>query len=139
MSYALLQLAIEDPELASFASPAAADGMCGLATDLFHDLTEIVLPEARLGEVHFTPKRQKDAFAYQDAPHPWYRSGCRHPGHCVAVIGNWLVDWTARQFDPEAPFPLVFQLDAGEVAKKLANANRPLNVNDLFDRALRSR
>lgn len=27
--------------------------------------------------------------------------------HYAARVGPWLIDWTARQFDPEAPWPLV--------------------------------
>jgi len=30
--------------------------------------------------------------------------------HTVAKIGNKLIDWTYRQFDPESPFPYVYSL-----------------------------
>lgn len=31
--------------------------------------------------------------------------------HCVSVIGDWVVDWTMRQFDPEANVPYVASRD----------------------------
>lgn len=33
--------------------------------------------------------------------------GCRY--HCVVKIGKLRIDWTARQFDPQAPVPLIWR------------------------------
>ena len=30
--------------------------------------------------------------------------------HCVAVVGVWAIDLTARQFDPTLPFPLLLEV-----------------------------
>lgn len=49
------------------------------------------------------------AYSYQFVPHHWYDNGCRWAGHFVVQVGNVCIDWTARQFDPEAPFPLVYK------------------------------
>lgn len=51
-----------------------------------------------------------EVFLYQEAPHHWYRNGCRWEGHVVVKIGNICIDWTARQFHPSAPFPLIFMM-----------------------------
>ncbi len=112
---ALTELAAQDPEIAAFASPEGADGSCGYATDLFLDIAEQLLPGAEIDEAHFGPARKitaSDRYLYNEAPHPWYLSGCKWPGHVVAIVGGWLIDWTARQFDPNAPFPLIFQMGA---------------------------
>jgi hypothetical protein len=29
-------------------------------------------------------------------------------GHCVVYTGNVVIDWTARQYNPKAPFPLIY-------------------------------
>lgn len=113
--HALMTSAMADPELQLFQDPGMANGSCGLAVDRFLDL----LDEHEIAggyEVHFRARdnitfRRSDLYAYEDAPHGWYLGGCEHPGHIVAVLGGWVVDWTARQFVPDAPWPLVFRLD----------------------------
>ena len=119
---ALLALCAETPDLACFANPREADGNCGLAVDIFLDIVQDVLPEVETEEVHFTATSRWyeersamkvaciSAFSYRHARHHWYLSGCRWPGHIVARVGDWLIDWTARQFNPVAPFPLVFRM-----------------------------
>ena len=118
----LIDLALEDPEFARFSEAEEADGCCGLATDLFHSLIEDLGVKASLDEVHFMSSkkylRQKRdwwdrsfRFRYLHTPHRWYRSGCHWDGHVAALVDGWIVDFTARQFDPAAPFPLVFRLD----------------------------
>ena len=117
---ALLDLCAETPDLSAFAAPGEADGNCGLAVDIFLDFARHLLPEARSDEVYFVaPSRWRKArletrvapvYSYRHAPHRWYASGCRWPGHVVAHVGEWLIDWTARQFNPSAPFPLVFRM-----------------------------
>ncbi len=109
-----------------FGTPEGADGVCGYATDLFLEFLAEVLPEQAPppemeAEVHFTTGRRArreqsldygmPIFAYHDAPHPYYRGGLsKHLGHIVVNLGNICIDWTARQFRPDAPFPLVFRM-----------------------------
>ena len=33
----------------------------------------------------------------------------RHNHHAVALVGRWVVDLTARQFDPDLPFPFYWR------------------------------
>ncbi len=112
---ALLELACTEEFLVGLDVPSEADGSCGTATDVFLDLVELLVPEARCDEAHFVPKEAwrrgiNNLYAYTQTPHPWYLDGCNWPGHCVPVVDGWYIDWTARQFDPAAPFPLVFRM-----------------------------
>jgi hypothetical protein len=117
---ALIGLCVDRPELSAFAVASEADGHCGVAVDIFTDLASQLLPETQTEEVHFVAhsrwhKERHSMLAgiavlsYRHARHGWYRGACRWPGHVVARIDDWLVDWTARQFNPNAPFPLVFR------------------------------
>lgn len=112
-----------------FGCPDEADGNCGYATDLFLEMVEMLHPEMynpmAEGEIHFTSTRRLarqrkyvhpgwgnddiPTFRYTDAPHHWYRNGCEWSGHVCAHVGEWVIDWTARQFRPDAPFPLAFK------------------------------
>ena len=113
----LINLAKKNPRLARFADPKRADGCCGLATEYFLEMVEKLFPKLKIEEVHFTDRCkvfQKlpglTSMAYDRVRHPWYQKGCRWDGHAVPCVAGWCVDWTARQFDPDAPFPLVFRL-----------------------------
>lgn len=111
-----------------FGRPDDADGNCGYATDLFLEMVETLYPEMydprAEAEIHFTSTKRlalekkyahpgwgQDilTFKYTDAPHDWYHGGCNWSGHVCAYIGEWVIDWTARQFKPDAPWPLVFR------------------------------
>ena len=115
-----------------FGTPDGADGNCGYATDLFIEFLTEVLPEqapppTTESEVHFTTAQNHariaawshlnmwdsglPTFAYEEAPHSYYLGGLsKHPGHVVALIGATCIDWTARQFRQDAPFPLIFKV-----------------------------
>lgn len=120
---ALVELAREQMLDQHFDLPQVADGNCGLACDMMFDLAELLLPEARMEEVHFTANRRERSpydcgcciplFTYAETPHRYYLGGCNYPGHIVFWIEGTAIDWTARQFTNDAPFPLLFELKLG--------------------------
>ena len=109
-----------------YADPSQADGKCGLATDEFLELLDMLLPGLvklhEEGEVHFTSTRSwarqcrldNDGipyFRYTEPDHHWYHGGLtEHNGHIVACIDGVCIDWTARQFRADAPWPLIFPI-----------------------------
>jgi hypothetical protein len=101
--------------------PEFADGECTVAVGWFYDLLERVLPEALPTDggpwdVVLAEEVVGAAadFAYAAVGHSFYENGCNWAAHCVGRIrGNLLVDWTARQFTADAPFPLVFPCPPG--------------------------
>ena len=34
----------------------------------------------------------------------------RYREHCVALVDGWIVDLTVRQYNPDAPFPFIWEL-----------------------------
>lgn len=124
--HALIELARSVMLDNHFDNPLRADGNCGYATDLFCNLAAYLLPEVQDEDVSFDgPDLYASArsalkagsnlgtsFAYEEAPHDWYLGGCSWPGHVVAKLGPYCIDWTARQFKPGAPFPLIFECPA---------------------------
>lgn len=107
-----------------FATVDGADGCCGLATDLFIEMAEALNVGCPMEELHFTSRRLWAAefrhpelreggipcFHYSKGP-PLFHGGLSdHMGHIVVRVGELCVDWTARQFRPDAPFPFVFSV-----------------------------
>lgn len=103
-------------------TPEEADGRCGYGTDIFMDIIEDYRLEHHFlaFEVHFVSKdriRNREftndtltpVFPYEQGP-KLFHQGCRWKGHIVACVDGICVDWTARQFDKEAPFPLIFPI-----------------------------
>lgn len=120
----LIESALNDPWFseffADFATQEGANGSCGLATDCFRRIVLDYYPDLKnIGEVHFSDLPRENSlipcFLYSAAPHPYYQNPIEWGGHCVFRVGGWLIDWTARQFDPSAPFPLVFPCPKSEL------------------------
>lgn len=124
-----LQLTIQEAwhELKNYSNPIEADGACELAADIFIEYVSMHMPTASISEIIFRKKLRKrpifpnkDSWGvvgcffqereYKSVPHKWYSHGCRWPGHMVARVNEWYIDWTARQFHPDAPFPLIFHV-----------------------------
>lgn len=84
---------IATDEEANYGSGLCADASADLVTYLEHE---------HAGEVRWLgPGRA--TFPTVD-PHPDYPEDA-HRAHAVAVFDDWVVDLTARQFDPSLPFP----------------------------------
>jgi hypothetical protein len=77
----------------SFRTPEGATGMCEYAAEE----TQIHLggETLRLNGRRSSPVRNPDSADPSDLE------------HCVVLVDGLVVDMTARQFDPAAPFPLV--------------------------------
>lgn len=114
-----------------YQDPDKAEGHCGEATDSFLSLVESFFPRADTGEVHFASSRvcraqqaATDAcwdvipmFPYKKGPSAYRAAGNRDVGddlggHIVARVGTVCIDWTARQYDRYADYPLIFNLPA---------------------------
>lgn len=99
------------------AQPEVADGACVSAHDMFTDLVMKMYPNAPSPvEAVFVsdptapwPDEEPER-AYADAEHDWYLNPIKWSGHTVSRVGDVFIDFTARQFHPDAPFPLVFKL-----------------------------
>lgn len=95
-----------------------ADGECFVASkeflkflDRYGENARIIMftDEAEASVPHIEKYFSVKVYPYQRVPHRWYQNGCRWAGHFVVRVGDLCVDWTARQFNPEAPFPLIFE------------------------------
>lgn len=79
---------------------AGARDMCNEASDEFlHELAKHGIE----GEIeHYDPSIILDL---KDYPHKL--SACSY--HWAVRVEEWVIDWTARQFEEEAPFPAVWK------------------------------
>lgn len=50
-----------------------------------------------------------EVFEFDSPPHHWYINST-WPGHVVSKLDKYFIDWTARQFNPIAPYPLIFSM-----------------------------
>ena len=80
--------------------PEFALGMCSHASDEFlHELAKFSIE----GEIeHYEPNNADDVDDY-----PYVMKQCAW--HWAVRLGEWVVDWTASQFNPECPFPAVWK------------------------------
>jgi hypothetical protein len=100
--------------------PKEADGKCGAKSYTFIQfLKQNGVPEAALAkDLDYTActarhhplkpeilTRKQDRYI-EDYAHRGIGQWC---GHTVVKIGRLRIDWTARQYDPEAPFPLIWR------------------------------
>ncbi len=94
-------------ELGLFAGEGA-DLMCGTATELFLEYLVQVVNDSEAKNLNPTTYM----FLFQRPEHrdayPVNLNGYTG-NHVVAVIGNLMIDWSARQFDQRAPCPLIFK------------------------------
>lgn len=83
-----------------------ATGMCGDASDLFlHVLDENGIEDALIE--HYDPEIILDCLDY-----PFDLTKCRY--HWAVRVGDLIIDWTARQFDADAPFPAIWKEERRE-------------------------
>lgn len=76
-------------------------GMCNHASDEF--LHELAKFDIDWGEIeHYEPGIKADIREY-----PYPMRGCAW--HWAVRLDEWVLDWTARQFYPNAPFPAVWR------------------------------
>jgi len=104
-----------------YANPKKAKGKCSSATFAFHNLLvdhKILHPPALKG----TPAQKTKRIAkwiedsiwdlVLDDEHDRYIAPEWYPnlseGHTVNFVEGVVIDWTARQYVPNAPFPLIF-------------------------------
>lgn len=123
-------------ELSLYESKEGADGMCETASydfSLWIYDNAVFNSHSRISRVMFISpddlqdELEKDpdfhlvrnnivdfeeilVFSYESPPHRWYVRGCNYSGHMAVRIGDFVVDWTARQFTSRAPFPLIFKM-----------------------------
>lgn len=92
---------MDDAQLQDFHTEDGAHGQCNEASDQFtHVLAELGIKDVHIE--HYEPNIHMDRGDY-----PYKMSGCSW--HWAVRIGEWIIDWTARQFEPEAPFPAVWK------------------------------
>ena len=101
--------------------PKAADhrseiGKCGIADGQFLALlkkrglvTTTINETDGLKNWYGIKEAKVDTINFGD---PRAEGGCPH--HQALRLGNIVVDWTYRQYDPEAPYPYVYRLKPGE-------------------------
>lgn len=90
-------------EAAGYSTPQGATLRCGEATE---DFTQFLC--AAIPGIDMVTKMLLDFHLIGDrALYPIDVSGYRQE-HVFTLVGNCAVDWTARQFDTEAPCPLIF-------------------------------
>lgn len=81
-------------------SPEGASDMCNHASDEFiRELTEYNIK----GQIEYYETHIK--IDVQDYPYNLHKC-CFH---WAVRVGEWVIDWTARQFDEDAPFPAVWK------------------------------
>ena len=105
----------------AYSNAALADGWCEIASINFNSICEEVNELWKIRLVAFSKTSNSEeacnwkhrygynVYSYDDVDHDWYKFGCNWPGHVISLIGNWAIDFTARQFTPYAPFPLLFK------------------------------
>jgi hypothetical protein len=83
-----------------------AYGSCQIASHEFHGFLRG--KGLRPTIWHITVDKQHDSYICPE----WYPDEVPphgYNGHTVVYAGGVVVDWTARQYNPKAPYPLVFQ------------------------------
>lgn len=90
-----------------YRKPEWARNYCEVATEDF--LVELKRHGFQ-GERHLFNFRNDRQWA-ERVPHRWFADGPGQGclGHVVAQVGPWFIDFTARQFHPDAPFPLIWR------------------------------
>jgi hypothetical protein len=97
-------------------SPKAAKGNCSDASYIFHDFLTKRGFESEVWEIVLDDDHDRYI-----CPH-WYPNK-DFEGHAVVYVGGVVVDWTAKQYDPKAPCPLVFVPRYGGDRKKYEKAH----------------
>lgn len=88
-------------DFSMYEDPARADGACVDASCRFLTRTTHEGLEGILVDLFFPEDIER-------FPHKlYYDNG--YGGHTVVKVGRFWIDFTARQFDPGAPFPLVWE------------------------------
>lgn len=93
---------LEFAEAEGYSTSEGASDNCNHASDEF--LHELLAEVGIEGEIeHYGQSVEID---HVDYPYemPYYVDF-----HWVVRVGDWLIDWTARQFEEEAPFPAVWK------------------------------
>lgn len=86
-------------------TPSGANGMCGWASAVFARMCPMATPLDVQGSlINFLEpdSGENGGVAWHSRIGQW-ESAC----HTVTRAGRWYFDWTARQFDPSAPWPVV--------------------------------
>lgn len=86
-------------------TPFGANGMCGWASAAFADMCPAAeAVDVQGSRINFLNPDggERGGIAWHDRIGHW-SCAC----HTVARAGRWYLDWTARQFDATAPWPLV--------------------------------
>ena len=87
-------------EQEGYDDPDSALGMCNHASDEFlHELTKRRIE----GEI----EHYEDHILIDQKDYPYGLSDCQF--HWAVRVGDWIIDWTARQFDNAAPFPAIWK------------------------------
>jgi hypothetical protein len=98
--------------------PYEADNKCAYISELFFEFVlksgvrtrakpRIIYYDA--GTIRYHPIRPKIYTTKEWETASQVEGPGRCTGHAVFGLGRWRVDWTARQFDPTSPFPVVWK------------------------------
>lgn len=92
-----------------YASPEGADGQCAACSLDFNSELRDVLGVYATTADWYADRRGVDQG--QPVPHPWFDNlhESVYRGHTCTLVDGWYIDFTARQFYPEAPYPLIWR------------------------------
>ena len=85
----------------SLASRSGARGRCSEASVAFCNLTRE--DGLRCNVWYIVLDKDHDQYFSE-----WYPD-IEFEGHCVVFVEGVVIDWTARQYNPAAPFPLIYR------------------------------
>ena len=96
------------PEWAEIATDESCYGE-GLCADASGDLARYGTIRGMRVTIAWITSQEVAPWVTKLNPHPSYPSDVLE-GHAVALFGEWVVDLTARQFDPSLPFPFYWRV-----------------------------
>ena len=91
----------DNPDLAD---SRKARGCYTVASYAFHNILVVNSLRPSLWEIVLDDKHDHDRHLCPE----WYPD-IDSEGHCVNYVEGVVIDWTARQYNSEAPFPLIFR------------------------------
>lgn len=98
-----------------WSSPEGATNKCQIASDKFHEFLRDNDMESEVVEI--------DPGHYPDIYSSDHSVTCGGKVHEVVKVGDCLVDWTIRQYDPHAHYPTVFPDSREQPAKRRLSVN----------------
>ena len=81
--------------------PETARGCCVDASNMFHEFLHVSGMKSEVWDIVLD--EDHDRYICPE----WYPDWT-FEGHCVVFVEGLVVDWTARQYNSKAPYPLIF-------------------------------